>query len=313
MEKRILQNENGYYCAINNHHYPTLRGLLNYLRIVPITAEDYYLRYLGYQGKCKTCNSPTKFNSLRLGYNKYCCSNCAVRNENHREAVRNRFVNDKDKLLKSLKKREATMASKSIEELDIIAKKRINSLREKYGKNYFSEKAKRQWERRSLEEIENIISKSLHTKIKNGTNITSPYKCANKSVVISGKEFKVQGYEDIAIQLLSELVDVSSIYVGKDVPRINLPDNKKYYPDIIVDNLIIEVKSEYTFKINYEKNYLKHYHTLKSGYNHIFLVIHSKDLNKDRTLKDKQKYLNVLHKAISSQASNNEEGSTTIL
>ena len=312
MEIITLQNENGYYCAINNLHYPTLRGLLNYLRIVPITAEEYYLKYLGAPGECNTCNSSTKFNSLRLGYNKFCCSNCGVKSENHRKSVRNRFVNDKDKLLKSLEKRKVTMKSKSSEELDDIATRRVKSLREKYGEDYFSQKAKRQWKRRSPKDIENIISKSLQTKLKNGTNIIAPYKYSNKSVYVSGKEFTVQGYEDIAIQLLSEIVDVSSIYVGKDVPRINLPENKKYYPDIIVNNLIIEVKSEYTFKTNYEKNCLKQYHTIKSGYNHIFLVIHSKDLNRDRTLKDKQKYLDILHKAISSQASINEEGSTTI-
>jgi hypothetical protein len=313
MEKIHLQDENGYYCAINNTYYPTLRGLLNYLRIVPITAEDYYLKYLGEAGKCKTCKSPTRFNSLRLGYKQYCCSNCSVKNENHKKAVKERFVNDRDKLLKSLEKRNATMASKSDKEILDIARKRVSSLKRNYGDDYFSQKAKRQWERRTQQDVKDLVSKSVATRIKNGSYIDAPYKNANKSIIISGREFKVQGYEDIALNLLAEIVDISSIKIGKDVPRITLPNNRKYYPDIMIDNLIIEVKSEYTFNIRYQENIIKNKYTILSGYNHIFLVIHSKDINKDRTLKDKQKYLNILHKAISSQASSIlEEGSTTI-
>ena len=72
-------------------------------------------------------------------------------------------------------------------------------------------------------------------------------------------------------------------------------------------------ENKITRKINLEENLLKQSDSKKAGYGHIFLVIHSKDLTKDRNLKNKEKYLEILHRAISSQSSLNEEGSTTIL
>lgn len=305
-----LQTDKGFYCEVNQQYYPSLRGLLNYLRTQSISSEEYYLKYLGEKGKCKTCGNSTSFHQINSGYKKYCSSDCAKKSEEHRKIVSNRFIGNPEKLQNSIKKRNVTLSQKTEDERKAIANRRVSKLKERYGDNYFSEKAKRQWKRRSKEEIDLLVSKANATKEKNGKH-PKPYLNSNKEISIKGKIFRVQGYEDIALNLLSEIVDVNLIKTGKDVPRIHMCTGKKYYPDISINNLLIEVKSEYTYKVNLENNLLKHSEAIKSGYDHIFLVIHSKDLNSDRTLKNKEDYLKVLHTAISSQASN-EEGSTTI-
>jgi hypothetical protein len=310
MEKDILKTDKGFYCEINQKYYPSIRGLLNYIRTQSVTSEDYYLKFLGEKGKCKTCGSPTRFHQINIGYKDYCSNKCINTNEEHRKIISNRFVGNPEKLYNSLKKRNETLSKKPKDEIKITQDKRVSTLKDRYGDDYFSKKTKLQWERRSKEEIDLMVSKANSTKLKNDSR-PKPYKNTNKEVFIKGKSFKVQGYEDIALNLLSEIVDLDKIKVGKDVPRILLSTGKYYYPDISIDNFIIEVKSEYTYEVKLSENLLKHNETIKSGYNHIFLVIHSKDLNKNRTLKNKQKYLNMLHKTISSQASD-EEGSTTI-
>jgi hypothetical protein len=311
MEKGILKTKKGFYCYINQKYYPTVRGLSNYLRTQSITSEEYYLNYLGEIGKCKECNNPTKFNGITTGYRSYCSSNCAVKSEDHRKAVSKRFVGNKQTYLNYLEKNRITLFKRSDDDKMKSNEKRKLTLYAKYGEDYFSRKTKLQWERRTQEDINLIVAKANKTKLKNGTSHTPPYKNANKEILIGNKTFKVQGYEDIALNLISEIVNVDEIKTGKSVPRVDLSTGKKYYPDIYINNLLIEVKSEYTYKINLEENLLKQSESIKAGYDHIFLVIHSKDLTKDRNLKDKEKYLKILNKAISSQDSS-EEGSTTI-
>jgi hypothetical protein len=40
----IFQSEKGFYCEINQQYYPSLRGLLNYLRTQLVSSEEYYLK-----------------------------------------------------------------------------------------------------------------------------------------------------------------------------------------------------------------------------------------------------------------------------
>jgi hypothetical protein len=311
MEKGILKTEKGFYCYINQQYYTTAIGLCNYLRTLSMTSKEYYLKYLGDVGKCEVCSNPTNFKGITIGYKKYCSSACAVRSDSHRNAVSQRFVGNEEKFLNSLEKRRITLSKKSKEEKEESNEKRTRTCYERYGEDYFSTKTKLQWERRTQEEINLMVLKTNETKKKNGTFYIHPYKTANKQIIIEDKVFRVQGYEDIALKLLSQIVNVNEIKVGKDVPRINLSSGKKYYPDIYIYNLLIEVKSEYTYNVHLEKNLLKQADSKKAGYDHIFLVIHSKDLRKDRSLKNEEKYLKILHTAISSQAQI-REGSTTI-
>ena len=100
----------------------------------------------------------------------------------------------------------------------------------------------------------------------------------------SGNKVKLQGYEPFT--LLNDLLfkySVDDIVMG----TTNMPeiwyfglDNKKhrYFPDFYIpkDNLIIEVKSTYTMKLQLEKNFLKKNRCLEMGFDFEFRIYDDK-------------------------------------
>lgn len=73
----------------------------------------------------------------------------------------------------------------------------------------------------------------------------------------SGKIVKIQGYEDKALDELLEKFIEDEIYIGKGiVPRIPYickeGKNRIYFPDFFIEpiNTILEIKSEWTIKLN---------------------------------------------------------------
>ena len=50
--------------------------------------------------------------------------------------------------------------------------------------------------------------------------------------------------------------------------------NRVYHSDFYLPeyNLVVEVKSKYTYNADYEENLLKKEYTIKAGYNFIFLI-----------------------------------------
>ena len=104
----------------------------------------------------------------------------------------------------------------------------------------------------------------------------------------SGRKSKVQGYEPLAIDLLIKKYDESDIFLQMDdnFPEIvsgihyfNENDNEAiYFPDIYIEseNLIIEVKSTYTYDIKKEKNLCKKEECESQCFNFEFWVFDNK-------------------------------------
>lgn len=97
----------------------------------------------------------------------------------------------------------------------------------------------------------------------------------------SGEEVKIQGYEKYALDKLLEIYDEDDICLNFDIPDIWYNYNgkkKKYIPDIFVKskNLIVEVKSEYTYKCDLDRNKSKEKATLDNGYNFQFMIFNNK-------------------------------------
>jgi len=89
----------------------------------------------------------------------------------------------------------------------------------------------------------------------------------------SGKEIILQGYEPIVMtELLEKYSEEDILFKRIDMPKIFYigEDNKKhrYFPDFFIpkDNLIIEVKSEYTMIVDFYKNMLKFIAVKNMGY-----------------------------------------------
>lgn len=97
----------------------------------------------------------------------------------------------------------------------------------------------------------------------------------------SGRKEKIQGYEDRGIDLLLNTYNEDDIIINpfQLIKVFYLEDNKnhRYFPDIYIpkENLIIEVKSKYTYKgfIGwYNTNLLKRQACLNAGYNFQFMI-----------------------------------------
>lgn len=103
-------------------------------------------------------------------------------------------------------------------------------------------------------------------------------------VLPSGKEIYYQGYEDVAIKkLLQDFSEEEIILSRKEIPQIWYDfqwKRRRYYPDIWIpkDNLIIEVKSTWTFEKNLKVNLLKRDAVLQLGYNFEFWICSKKSV-----------------------------------
>jgi hypothetical protein len=102
----------------------------------------------------------------------------------------------------------------------------------------------------------------------------------------SGKIIKVQGYENFALDIIFEKYkeeDVLITYsdIKNEIGLINYlmeEKNRIYLPDIYIksENKIIEVKSDYTYNLELEKNILKKESCLSIGFNFEFWIIDKK-------------------------------------
>jgi hypothetical protein len=98
----------------------------------------------------------------------------------------------------------------------------------------------------------------------------------------SGEVRKIQGYEHFALDLLVKEYIEDQIKSNRiDVPRILYEYNNKqkyYFPDIYLPhiNLIIEVKSTWTYKREEEQNNIKAIATRAQGYNFEFWIFDPK-------------------------------------
>lgn len=85
----------------------------------------------------------------------------------------------------------------------------------------------------------------------------------------SGKKVRIQGYENIALDLLLENYDESELITDrKNIPHIQYNDNRRYIPDIFIpnENRFIEVKSTWTYDTNEDIIETKCLATVSAGY-----------------------------------------------
>lgn len=304
-------------CLLDNTEYSSATGFSNHLRKLNISSKEYYDKFLkkSNENLCVVCNSETAFENITKGYKKHCSVLCAMRSEDHRKSVSNRFKSCPEKLNSYREKIKKYHDSIPEDVKTQISDKRIKTVIDKYGKDYLSNRTKKQWEKYSQEEKENISKKIMESRSKS-------FKY--KKFLLNGKEYCIQGYEPSTIKLILENFPISEsdITIGaSQIPMINCV-NRRHYPDIYIKkyNLLIDVKSKYTFLKNIDKCLENEKYSKLQGYNYMFAIF-SRDPKKIFGESTKahmvQKYeldefKNKLNWAISSQASKLDEGSTTI-
>jgi hypothetical protein len=199
--------------------------------------------------------------------------------------LKNYFDKNSDKYKKLINKRNNTNLIKygvknPSQNIDIK-----NKIKDKHIENYK--------DKNSSKYIELVNKRKENSQIKYGTDYPqqSPIiqeKIQNNSVKFkkykfpSGNIRNVQGYEPFALDELIKIYKEEEIITDrKDIPRIQYElnnKNKYYFPDIYIpkDNLIIEVKSTWTYNKWNNINILKSDASKKSGYNYEFWIYNYK-------------------------------------
>lgn len=136
-----------------------------------------------------------------------------------------------------------------------------------------------------LNKIIQMVSRNI-TKIPSTINVSTQTPTNNfvyKTYTMpSGREVNYQGYEDQALDELLQIYNENDIENDKHtVPLITYEckgKNYKYYPDIYIkkDNLLIEVKSDWTYRQGLIKNLCKALFCRKQGYNFEFWIYYGR-------------------------------------
>jgi len=279
------QNTRLYYRTLKAYH-PATYKFINDAYLGRNISEKIYKHIYGEQF-CLNCNKLLEgrgFKGLLKGYSVFCSDKCASKHP-----YRLQKINESNYKKHGVKWNGQIKSAKET--------RKINNIK-KYGVSH-------------VLQIPSVLEKKNATCIKNhGTkNYTNREKCKNtnlkkygvesvsqvseihtrqqkfkmkKFILPSGKEVKIQGYEPMAINALLKIYKETDIEVSRSkMPAFwyHTPDNIKhrYFPDIFIklDNLIVEVKSTWTNRI--DKNlYLKKQSILDAGFKFQKMVFNRK-------------------------------------
>jgi len=171
---------------------------------------------------------------------------------------------------------------------DVIKGKSRNTCLEKYGFRYSSqyEGIKEKIKNTNIERYGFpcvLQNEDIKRKIRN-TNIEKygvPYPSQSELFLNKVLKLKIKPYNDklyyqgtYELDFLNLCNKIGIIDIIKRGPTIKYNDDKVYYPDFFIDkyNLIIEIKSKYTYNLHLEKNEKKMNSCIDYGYKFMFVV-----------------------------------------
>lgn len=239
-----------FYNELNGKYYTTLSGMTRTFRKLGYTTKQYYDEFLKTEndGICLNCGRETKFSKMK--YYKFCDTKCSTK---YNAPIYNACKSEetKAKLSKSWEGRSKDWLYK-----------RIKTIEEKYGMTY-TEFKRMQFQKRldnmSEEEHRAFYDKAVNSKKGDGKRL--------KEYVLNEEIVYVQGYEPQVLNILRKYYPESKLGAGRKIGffkyRDSLNKERRYYPDILVDNRIyIEVKSLFT--LGTDKNLLFKLQSVKS-------------------------------------------------
>ena len=265
-----------------------------------------------YLQKCKVCDDiSVSFNRFSKGYFTFCSPKCASVVGSKKRSIKyyNKSKEERDVIKKKQKTTHLSRSKSDIEKSDIkrndtnlekfgvenpsklkrIIDKIKQTKKERHGDENYNNRKKyiqtclKKFGVENPFQSEDIKDKSKQTMLKRyGTEhpfFENKYNCHDYTLP-SGKKIVLQGYEPNALKILLTLYDESDIlYERLDMPEILYigEDDKqhRYYPDFYIplDNLIVEVKSNWTYNTNLTINKLKEKATKEIGYNFKLMIL----------------------------------------
>lgn len=239
--------------------------------------------------KCSANSSIKKEKIVKTNLEKYGCKN-AFQTKVAKDNL-NAFHADKERVAVSIEKGNQTLKNKlGVASLDDVRRWKYSmsaiAKKDKYGSAGYNNRKKA-----NLSRDEHAIrQKMMETSLKK-YGVPHPMQHPDifdkrirnsfyyKDYVFpSGKIVQIQGFEDLALDELLLKYNEDEIAVGsKNMPTIWYVFEfvkRRYFPDIFIpkDNLLIEVKSDFTMRANFEINNIKAQAARDHGYNFEFYV-----------------------------------------
>lgn len=213
--------------------------------------------------KCEFCEQKASYVSFREGFSKTCGNEICKRKGYGKNP--HILSDDERKAQSERMKRNNPMFDKNI-------CARALATQRKNGKGHLPFN--------SLEALEKSLA-SRYDKYKSFSPKNKLFK-PKPYILPSGQTRMIQGYENKALDELLKIYPESEIVLcGKSHPFKYRMKNKtrRYYPDIFIPskNLYIEVKSDYTYKIDLDRNLKKKQAIIQSGFLFQFWIINAKN------------------------------------
>jgi len=260
---------NKLYCDLDGKYYSKM-GIVRIIKKFGINPKEYYDKHfkIDNEGICPNCGNITKFK--KFSYYKFCNLKCSAQYHKNTEKMwKNSSEEDKKSIIsKMLNTRYLNNSKEDVE------KKRVKTLLKNTGFNSYSEfisHHKKEWYKNlSKDEYDQFFDKI--TKSRN------QYKY--HMYTLNGIQVRTQGYEKYVLDVLTQYFDNTKIKVDSKISiRYQDKDEKtrRYYPDIIIDNLLFEVKSLYTLKLHKDNVLLKMEASKNAGYVPFIVVWDTKE------------------------------------
>lgn len=237
--------------------------LTNFLRKDTTIGERIYciLNNINFIPKCPFCGKEVRYRGNGMGYHVYCSPKCAKNSKKVKEKYKKTCIQ---------KYGYECNLSKGCDN----RKKMEKNLIKKYGV-------------KNVSQLNFVKDKKRTTYQKNHKEPHPLWGNTWYEIKLpSGKKEKVQGYERFAIDKILEKYNEQQIFISyksikKKIGEIIYKKNNKlyrYYPDFYIqqDNKIIEVKSLFTLKNNFDDLKLKRDACLDKGLNFEIWVMNYK-------------------------------------
>lgn len=189
--------------------------------------------------------------SLMASHGVTCTFDSPLIQEKIRQTVRARYGTDSTNKVAGVKRKKIETSRKNWGtdypmQNEIIRERNKKATREAYGVDsvFQSEEIKQRLREISLERY-GVDHPMQHPEI---LERYLKRRFLRKTVVLHGKKFKLQGYEPQALRLLNALgvsvIGFEPVLVS--IPYLDGSKARRYIPDFIAGDLVVEVKSDYT-------------------------------------------------------------------
>jgi len=285
---KLTSNVITYNCKVCNKKIKGSQSLSRHVKTHKETLESYYVKYYCNNTipLCKCgCNNNSTFKNIEIGFHDYIHNHSSPFIKNNKEyKKRKSFIAWNVGLKKTTdirvkKNSDSIKKSWNPEKLKKRSKSYKQTMLKKYGvENGFQSNIIKEKSKNTLLKTHGVENPQFSNYIK--------YKWKNYTLP-SGKIVRCQGYEPFGFNILLKEYNESEIINDRTlIPKIKYIENQKeriHCPDFYIksNNLLIDVKSNYTYNLHKVNMSLKQNAAIQCGFKYkIYIFNDNGTLNK---------------------------------